>query len=797
MPAGKRPDDAAMEPGSPRFLFRSFRRILACNTAALEAMARMDRAMGGEYVFDAAYLQSAVREICRQTHLTAYHINGMADEGYVALYDAFFVVKDALEDILAGGVGPLAGRRTLAFAEIGWELEPLVGLAAAGLAVLGRSLGAAASDGLAVTTTGLAALADPCAETAKAALEAVETAVAALIARLGGARPMEATLVAAGADGAGERLAVAAADTPTSLARIIADWAGGVGRERAVAVCLRPRLSGPLSGTLLTLARDPSLPPAMLVVAPADLSPGEAPAPGPDRLWIARAAPHTLLRSRLAAKALDAALPGGAPLDASGRRVLRGSAWLLPAQAAALAELGLAAERAVGAPCRLSWVLGRDGRFRLTDIEPAPVDLADDPDDLADDLAGPDLPGEEDVLLSGGQMACGGVAAGPTALLDEDAPTDAVPLGAIGLARTASPALSRFVPRLGGLVAEVGSPASHLAAIAREYRTPAVFGLTGAASLPPGTLVTLDAEAAVLYRGAAEGLLRQQADAGAILASEPEYLTLRRLLRHIRPLSLTDPDAPDFDAAHCRTCHDIIHFAHETAVALLLDMGTANRQGLGTARRLREPAPFPLSLVDLGGGLAGDGGPVALDEVTSRPLAAFLVGLLAPETWRPGASRLSLGDIVAGLDRTARAMAAVSGDSLALAGTDYAHVTLRLGYHFSVVDALVTDRPEHNALYFRFAGGFADGDRRARRADMLAAVLSRLEFRLTRQGDLVVGRRRLIEAEEALSVLRVLGALSAYTRQLDVELASDAEAARLARDFLALAGVEDATEEGR
>nr|HML55351.1 hypothetical protein [Solidesulfovibrio magneticus] len=159
MPAGKRPDDAAMEPGSPRFLFRSFRRILACNTAALEAMARMDRAMGGEYVFDAAYLQSAVREICRQTHLTAYHINGMAEEGHVALYDAFLAVKDALEDILAGGMGPLAGRRTLAFAEIGWELEPLVGLAAAGLAVLGRSLGAAASDGLAVTTTGMAALA--------------------------------------------------------------------------------------------------------------------------------------------------------------------------------------------------------------------------------------------------------------------------------------------------------------------------------------------------------------------------------------------------------------------------------------------------------------------------------------------------------------------------------------------------------------------------------------------------------------------------------------------------------------
>lgn len=796
MPAGKRSDDAAMEPGSARFLFRSFRRILACNTAALEAMARMDRAMGGEYVFDAAYLQSAVREICRHTHLTTYHVNGMADEGYVALYDAFLTVKDVLEDILAGGMGPLAGHRALTFAEIGWELEPLVGLAAAGLAVLGRSLGAAALDGLAVTTTGMAALADPRAETAQAARAAVEAAVAALFARLGGARLIDATLVAAGADGAGETLA-AAAGTPADLARIIADWAGGVGRGRAVAVCLRPRLAGRLSGTLVTLARDPSLPPAMLVVAPAGLALADTPGAGPDRLWIARAAPHMPLRSRLAAKGVDAVLPGGAPLDPAGRRALRGSAWLLPAQAAALAELGLAAERAVGAPCRLSWVLGRDGRLRLTDIEPAPVDLAGDPDGLGDDMAGLDPPGEEDVLLAGGQMACGGVAAGPTVLLDEDAPTESVPLGAVGLAKTASPALSRFVPRLGALVAEVGSPASHLAAIAREYRTPAVFGLPGAASLPAGVLVTLDAEAAVLYRGAAEGLLRQAAASGAALASEPEYLTLRRLLRHIRPLSLTDPEAPDFDAAHCRTCPDIIHFAHETAVSLLLDMGAAGRKGLGTARRLREPAPFPLSLVDLGGGLAGDGGPVALDEVTSRPLAAFLAGLLAPETWRPGPSRLGLGDIVAGLDRTARAMAAVSGDSLALAGTDYAHITLRLGYHFSVVDALVTDRPEHNALYFRFAGGFADGDRRARRADMLAAVLSRLEFRLTRQGDLVVGRRRLIEAEEALAVLRVLGALTAYTRQLDVELSNDAEAARLAREFLALAGVDDAGGERR
>ena len=161
-----------MGPGSARFLFRTFKRILAANTAALEGMARMDRALGGEYIFDTAYLESAVRAVCRLTHLSAYHLNGMAEETFVGLYDAYLTVKDALEDILAGGMGPLAARRVLPFAEIGWELEPLVGLASVGLAVLGRGMGLPAPDGLAVTVTGMAGLSGDAPEGVVAEVEA-------------------------------------------------------------------------------------------------------------------------------------------------------------------------------------------------------------------------------------------------------------------------------------------------------------------------------------------------------------------------------------------------------------------------------------------------------------------------------------------------------------------------------------------------------------------------------------------------------------------------------------------------
>ncbi len=776
-----------MGPGSARFLFRTFKRILAANTAALEGMARMDRALGGEYVFDAAYLESAVREVCRLTHLSAYHLNGMADETWVGLYDAYLTVKDALEDILAGGMGLYASRRVLPFAEIGWEMEPLVGLAAAGLAVLGRRMGLPAPDGLAVTATGMVDLAG---EDREAVLGEVEAGVAALYARLGGPRPLELTLSAAGADGAGKVLATAVADSAAAAAQAVAELARDREAEAAVAVCLRPLLAGTLAGTLQTLAHDPNLPPAMLATARpmAAAAPADRAAPV-DRCWFSRAAPHAPLRTRPAVKPLDSALPGGRPLFPSRGRSLRGSGFLTPRQGATLAELGLAAERALGGPCLLSWVLDVDGGFWLTGLEPAETaypEWADEPE--ADD----DFPGADDLLLSGGQIACGGVGAGPVVRLNDDTAPAAVPLGSVGVARTASPALSRLVPRLGALLAEVGTPASHLATVAREHRTPAIFGLKGAVDLAAGTLVTVDAEQTAVYRGVAESLLRQAAMLDARLGSEPEYLVLRRLLRHIRPLNLVDPEAATFAPAHCRTCHDILHFAHEKAVESLLAIDVSGRGGLGTPRRLREESPFALGVVDVGGGLAGDGDTVALDEVTSLPLKAFLEGLLRPETRRQEPARLGLGDIMAGLGRTSRALEAApraAGANLALAAADYANITLRLGYHFSVVDAVVSDRPEHNAIYFRFAGGFADGDRRARRADLLLAVLERLGFRASRQGDLVVGKRKLLEADEALNVLRLLGALAAYTRQLDVELASEDDVARFVRRFLELCGL--------
>jgi rifampicin phosphotransferase len=71
--------------------------------------------------------------------------------------------------------------------------------------------------------------------------------------------------------------------------------------------------------------------------------------------------------------------------------------------------------------------------------------------------------------------------------------TGSRPAGAVLVVRTLDPALAPVLPRLTALVAQTGSPLSHLAVLARELRLPTVTGAAGAVDrFPPGTRVMVD-----------------------------------------------------------------------------------------------------------------------------------------------------------------------------------------------------------------------------------------------------------------------------------------------------------------
>ncbi|EPR44269.1 PEP-utilizing protein mobile region [Desulfovibrio sp. X2] len=812
------PGTPSGSPGAPhgaealRALFAKFRRILELNNRVLEMMAEMERALGGEYIFDSAFLRSAVAEMSGHVHQVAYCLNVLSGNRHVALYDRYEAIRNILDDLLEGGPGPgLAGGRQLVLpgAEVRWEVEPLVGQAAAALAETARAGEIGLLDCFFVSAAGIAAWREAGGspdELPPALAEAVREELANLFRRLGGPRRLvlealphaaaEATPRAqargAGPDADEVLRAVAAllAEADAVSKKVAA--AGGDENEAAAAspacVRLREDLAARAAGSILAMPREAELPGTMLVTARC-----EAMGPGEDRYFLRRVPPHELVRSEQAAAA-DLGGKNGGPACAPGkdaalapgaRGLRRGSAILAPGALTGLASAARTLENALGGPPALTWAMDQGGRLLALDVSvctPPPESVR---------VAGLDriLAGAERIL-SGGATVQSGVAAGRVVHVDEHTDPSALPPGAVLVARAAAPSLSPLLRRAAAVVTEMGSATGHLATIARECRLPAVFGLQDArARLPEDTEVTVDAGAGVVYRGVIEPLLDFQASAPEFGPTDPEYLTLRRLLRFIRPLSISHPSDEGFAAANCRTFHDIIHFCHEQAMEELLEL-SARHPDLEQAatRPLELPVPLDLFVLDLGGGVAPEAGQrLGPEDLTSRPLRALLRGLASPSAWDNAPMALHLGDVFAGLGRSTAALDApgqgYSGRNLAVAARTYCNVSLRMGYHFNVIDSWLGDTPGQNYVYYRFVGGFADEARRGRRAELVRRALSRLGFRVEVRGDLVTARLRMGEREEIELTLSRLGELTGFTRQLDLAMGSEEDVAALEARF--------------
>ena len=124
------------------------------------------------------------------------------------------------------------------------------------------------------------------------------------------------------------------------------------------------------------------------------------------------------------------------------------------------------------------------------------------------------------------------------------------------------PSYVKVLPRLAAVVAERSSPACHFATVAREFGIPFLTSVTDARSLlDHGSEVTVDGDAAVVYRGAID--LQGQPSP---VRNTPYYNKLGAALRFVEPLRLTDPSSKTFAPQGCRSLHDIIRYCHEKAV---------------------------------------------------------------------------------------------------------------------------------------------------------------------------------------------------------------------------------------
>jgi pyruvate, water dikinase len=297
--------------------------------------------------------------------------------------------------------------------------------------------------------------------------------------------------------------------------------------------------------------------------------------------------------------------------------------------------------------------------------------------------------------------------------------------------------------------------------------------------LHSGQLVTVDADHALVYPGVIHELLDRQVKEDEEWRSDPVFLKLRRTLKFISRLNLLDPESPDFQAKNCRTLHDLTRFCHEKAMDAMFipDMDKALESN--RVSRLKTDLPLNLFILDLGGGLKVTGqDQVTEDDILSRPFKALLRGFHHPGVSWAGQVAPDLKGFISVFANTmydtAKGERGLGGKSFAIVTENYLNFNSRIGYHFGIVDAFISEEKNDNYVSFQFKGGAASIDRRERRARLVKKILDDLGFKAQTRGDLVQGRLVKLSLLETEQTLELAGLLIAFCRQLDLALASDA-----------------------
>jgi pyruvate,water dikinase len=107
----------------------------------------------------------------------------------------------------------------------------------------------------------------------------------------------------------------------------------------------------------------------------------------------------------------------------------------------------------------------------------------------------------------------------------------------------------------------------------------------------------------------------------------------------------------------------------------------------------------------------------------------------------------------------------------------------RLGYHFSLLEALVGERHEENYVKFQFRGGAADYERRLNRVLFIGDLLEKYGFRIQVAEDNLVARVEGEDLEYMKQRIEILGYLSIHTRQIDMVMLNESAVNRYRAKF--------------
>lgn len=420
----------------------------------------------------------------------------------------------------------------------------------------------------------------------------------------------------------------------------------------------------------------------------------------------------------------------------------------------------------------VEWALCEDGSVSLLQCRPL---------QQREDAVARTEPGEEaetlgGVILRGGVTASPGVASGPVFVVHKDMDGLRFPAGAILVTAHSLPHWAALLGRAAAVITNEGGMAGHLASVAREFRVPALFGLRSAVDrLKTGEVVTVDADGRRVYEGRVEPLLSKREEPRNLMEGSPVHETLSKIADHVIPLHLIDPDSPGFRPEGCRTFHDITRFCHEKAVQEMFRFGRDHHFPERSSKQLLCDVPMQWWILNLDDGFREEveGRYVRLENIVSVPMLAIWEGItVMPWEGPPPVDGKGLASVMFEATRNTALVPGVRSNyghrNYFVVSKNYCSLSSRLGFHFSVIEALVSERAAENYLTFQFKGGAADLERRSRRVHFIREILEEHGFRANVKEDTLIARVTEEEPEFMKERLRILGFLTIHTRQLDM-----------------------------
>ena len=446
-------------------------------------------------------------------------------------------------------------------------------------------------------------------------------------------------------------------------------------------------------------------------------------------------------------------------------------------QAIDLARMAVALERHYDVAQDIEWAIDSRGALYLLQCRP----LQQKPVQTAPQQAEP-VVDRHSVIYRGGITASSGAASGPVFIADKGSDVLAFPDGAVLVVRQALPRWASLLSRAAAVVTEEGGFAGHLANVAREFGVPALFAVPQATRiLRTGELATVDATGQAIHSGRIEALIHQAPPRKSLMQGSPVFEILTEASRMIVPLGLLEPDSSSFAPANCRTLHDITRFIHEKSVHEMFNFGRDHNFSERSSKQLHYKVPMQWWVLNLDDGFTEEvpGKYVKLEQIACIPMLAFWKGFIAVP-WE-GPPAMDGKGMLSVMFRATTNQALTVGIKSRYAernyfmiARNYLSLSQRLGFHFSTLEALVSERTPENYVSFQFKGGAADLDRRLGRVHFIAEILEPIGFRVEIREDHLLARAEGQSEEYMLQRVKILGYLALHTRQMDMIMANPA-----------------------